>query len=170
MIIVYKYAALSPEWRNEMAALAELEFGDVPFVKNTTWATPDWSVLKFDGDELVSFYNVVERNIEVDGEPMKAGGINNVITKREHRGKGLASLLLKETALFLFEDLHCDLGLLLCADDLVNFYRKHSWYKVDCMLTYDQPDGKRDYTSNIMCLSQSTPLTPAKIDLKGLPW
>lgn len=171
MIIVYRYNALSQEWKDELARLAELEFGDVPFVKNTKWSDPDWSVLKFEGDEIVSFYNIVERNIEVDGQVMKAGGINNVITKREHRGKGLASQLLKETAWLLFEDIHCDIGLLLCADDLVDFYRKHGWYKVNCQLTYDQPDGKRDYTSNIMCLSLPTmALDPKKIDLNGLPW
>lgn len=170
MIKVCKYSTLSPGRQDELAALAELEFGHVPFVKNTKWATPDWSIMKFDGDELISFYNIVERNIEVDGRMMKAGGINNVITKREYRGKGLASLLLKETRKLLFDDLHCDLGLLLCADDLVNFYHKHGWYKVNCQLSYDQPAGKQNYTSNIMCLTRSIQLTPAKIDLNGLPW
>ncbi|HEX2627603.1 MAG TPA: GNAT family N-acetyltransferase [Chitinophagaceae bacterium] len=171
MIIVNKYKALKLDWQNEMAELAELEFGEVPFVKNTKWTTPDWSILKFEGNDLVAFYNIVERDIEVDGQVMKAGGINNVITKREHRGKGLASLLLKETAKLLFEDIHCNLGLLLCADDLVNFYHKHGWYKVNSALTYDQPDGKRDYSSNIMLLtSPEKSIIPKKIDLKGLPW
>lgn len=170
MTNVYKYAELSPDRQEELERLAALEFGDVPFVKNTKWATPGWSVMKFDGEKLISFYNIVERNIEVDGQILKAGGINNVITKREYRGKGLASLLLKETGKLLFDDLHCDLGLLLCADDLVNFYHRHGWYKVNCQLSYDQPAGKQYYTSNVMCLSRSTPIAPAKIDLKGLPW
>jgi predicted acetyltransferase len=170
MIKVYRYAQLPPGRREELATLAALEFGDVPFVRNTDWAIPDWSVLKFEGDELVSFYNIMERDIDIDGQQLKAGGINNVITKREHRGKGLASVLLEETGNLLFDELRCDLGLLLCADDLVGFYQKHGWYKMNCRLSYDQPQGKQDYTSNVMCLTRSLQLTPQAIDLNGLPW
>ena len=67
------------------------EFGHVPFVQQHEWATPDWVILRYEAEELVTFYNVVLREITLNGRGYKAAGINNVITPKAYRGKGYST-------------------------------------------------------------------------------
>ncbi|MFT4567554.1 MAG: putative GNAT family N-acyltransferase [Saprospiraceae bacterium] len=71
----------------------------------------------------------------------KVGGINNVITPKELRGKGYASKLLKEAEHLIFDELKYDLALLLCAEDLIPFYERLNWYKVNCPIYFEQISG-----------------------------
>ena len=51
------------------------------------------------------------------------GGLNNLITPEKYRGRGLAAKVLERVDELIFKELHCDAGLLLCADSLVLFIR-----------------------------------------------
>lgn len=113
---------------------------------------------------------MVIREISIDEQHFKAAGINNVITPKKFRGKGFSKNTLLETKKFLFEDLNLDLGLLLCADDLVPFYKRLGWYKVDCPVYFDQSTEKKIWAANTMLLTNERTLYPQNIDLNGLPW
>lgn len=171
MIEISKYADLSPETRERLDSYIHAEFGHIPIVNETKWATPDWTIINFIDNEIAAFYNIVQRHIVFDNKILKGAGINNVITPAKFRGKGLATSTLRETEAFLFDELGADIGVLLCADNLVPFYKRLDWYKVDCPVYFDQPDGKKLWQANTMLLSvNSEKPEPDKIDLRGLPW
>jgi hypothetical protein len=170
MIQIEKYSHLPSEIRTSLNELVQLEFGNIPIVQETQWAVPDWTVMYLEEGKLVSFYNIVERIALIDDKEYKVAGINNVITPAEYRGMGYSTKTLKISEYFLFEEIKSDLGILLCADDLVPFYQRLSWYKVDCPVYFQQPSGQKLWSANTMLLSKTDKLTPVKIDLNGLPW
>lgn len=170
MIEIIKYSSLSSAIKNQLNDIIHKEFGHITVVKETKWATPDWTIINYTNKEIVTFYNIVERVVSIDGKELKAAGINNVITPINHRGNGFSSMTLIETESFLFDKLNADLGLLLCADNLVPFYQRLGWYKVNCDVYFDQPTGKKIWSANTMLLYKSSNISPKKIDLNGLPW
>jgi len=170
MTTIYKTADLDAGIRKQLGELVEKEFGHIPIVKETEWATPSYTIIYFSGNEIGSFYNIVERDVRIDDQLYKTAGINNVITPPSYRGKGFSSLLLRETMEFIFDELKKDIGLLLCADNLVPFYEKLNWYKVDCPVYFKQKEESRQWIANTMLLTPDKKLQPSGIDLNGLPW
>jgi len=170
MIEVKKYSELLEQTKVKLNSFINEEFGHIPIVQETEWANPDWTIIYYENDKIATFYNVVETEIRIDNKKYKVGGINNVITPKEFRGKGYASKSLKKADQIIFGDLNCDIGLLLCADDLVLFYERLDWYKVDCPVYFEQSTGVKLWTANTMLLTMNEKMNPQKIELKGLPW
>ncbi len=170
MIEIKKYSELLEKTKNALNSFIDNEFGHIPIVNETEWATPDWTIVYYKNDLIATFYNIIEREITVDGKIYKIGGINNVITPKEFRGKGYASKTLKNTEKLIFDELKCAFGVLLCADNLIPFYEKLNWYKVKCPVYFEQSSGQKLWGANIMLLTKNEKLNPAKIELNGLPW
>lgn len=170
MIEIKKYTELLEQTKDKLEAYIKSEFGHIPFVNELEWAVPDWTIIYYEDDKIASFYNVVLREIVVDKQMLKVGGINNVITPKDFRGKGYASKILRETDNLIFNDLNCDLGVLLCADNLIPFYERLNWYKVDCPVYFDQSSGEKLWSANTMLLTKNDQLKPKRIELNGLPW
>lgn len=170
MIDIQKYPFLIDQTKAQLNSYIRTEFGNIPIVNETEWATPDWTILIYENDQIVTFCNIVLREIVTDEERFKIGGINNVITPKKFRGKGYASTVLKKAETFIFNDINCDHGVLLCADDLIAFYQRLNWYVVNCPVYFAQSTGQKLWSANTMFLSKSKKLNPARIDLNGLPW
>ncbi len=170
MISKYLYNDLPSQIKNELNSQIDLNFGAIPIVKTTSWARPDWSVIKFVDQEVVSFFNIIERDILIDKKTHKAAGINNVITPQKYRGRGYSSQILNNIPGLIFEELNVEVGLLLCADELIAFYEKLDWYVVECPVYCLQPQGKIEWNANTMLLSRNNKIKPEEIDLNGLPW
>jgi len=171
MITTQKYHDLAAHIKSEVESRIQTEFGHIPIVADTQWATPDWTVICYAGDDIASFYNIVERKVFIDGTAVVVGGISNVITSSGYRGKGHASRMLRETEQFLFEQLKCQLGLLLCSDELVpSFYERLRWHRVNCPVFFHQASGEHLWNANTMLLSNHETLHPERINLNGLPW
>lgn len=128
MIEVFKHSELSESVKTKLKSYIKIEFGHIPIVNETEWAIPDWTIIYFENKEIATFYNIVEREIIIDNEVFKISGINNVITPKKFRGMGYASKTLSDTEKVIFDNLKCDLGVLLCADELVPFYERLNWY------------------------------------------
>jgi predicted GNAT family N-acyltransferase len=170
MIAIEKYSSLSPFIKDTLNQYIQAEFGHIPIVQETTWATPDWTILQTENNAIVTFYNIIEREVLLDGSPYKIAGINNVITPPSFRGKGYSSQTLTNTTSFLFDDLQSDHALLLCADAMIPFYNRLGWYTVNSTVYIEQPSGRKVWTANTMLLSPGQAVTPAVIDLQGTPW
>ena len=170
MIEISKYVDLKPETKSQLNTIIHNEFGHIPIVRETEWASPDWTIIHYEQGTIATFYNIIERNISIDNKPVKIAGINNVITPKPYRGKGYASKTLKDTESFIFDDLKCEAGLLLCAKELIPFYEKLSWYTVNCPVHVNQSDGERRWTAVTMLLTNGYKLNPKEIHLNGLPW
>lgn len=170
MVEIKKYSRLTDQTKEKLNSLIEGEFGHIPIVKETKWATPDWTIIQYENDQIATFYNIVIREIIIDGETLRISGINNVITPKKFRRKGYASNSLRETEYLIFDDLSCDLGVLLCADDLIPFYERLNWYRIDCPVYFKQSTGRKIWTANTMLLTRNEKLHPTLIDLNGVPW
>lgn len=167
---IEKYAHLSNEIKTYLGRINHQEFGHFQIVKQITWSIPDWVIFVLHGADICAYCNIVERTILVDTKPYLVAGINNVVTLHNYRNRGLASYALKETQQFMFNELNVKLGLLLCAPSLISFYEKLNWYVVRCPVHFAQPKGRQMWTATTMLLTPDNMMSPAEIDLNGLPW
>lgn len=170
-IHTYRHGDLPAERRDELRLLASNEFDQFPIVRQTTWATPDWSFLGMEGQNLACFYHLVERIVRFDGQPVQIVGLNNLVTAPSYKRRGLASQLLTLTATEWFSTLKAKHGLLLCADSLLPFYARLGWQRVSSEVRFDQNGAEQIWTANCMLLSpEREAVEPGEIDLRGLPW
>jgi GNAT superfamily N-acetyltransferase len=166
-----RYLELPAGRRQQLIDAANAEFAQFDLVRDTQWSPPDWTFLALEGEELAAFYNLVERTVRIDGVPVRAVGLNNLVTLPAHRGRGLGSRLLRETEGQWFDSLAAEAGLLLCADALLPFYSRLGWRKMDARVTYTQPGGPRVWAANCMLLDPRRKVSATRdVDLCGFPW
>lgn len=170
-ITAYRHDELPEARRDELRLLASNEFDKFPIVRQTAWATPDWSFLGTQGQDLACFYNLVERVVRFDDRPVEVVGLNNLVTAPGYKRRGLASQLLAGTEAQWFSALGARYGLLLCAEHLIAFYQKLGWQRVSSEVRFMQGGRECVWTAECMVLSPAREATdPAAIDLRGLPW
>lgn len=168
---IQRYKELDTWTRDLINKETDREFGSIPIVQSYSWAEPKWTVLLIQDNEVLCFYNIVERICRFDGDPVQVAGINNLITPLKYRGYGYGSQIMKTSGNLLFDKLNAEYGLLLCADKLIPFYNRFGWYKTDSKVRFDQPDRTRLWQANVMLLNRKAkPFHPGEIDLCGLPW
>lgn len=170
-IVTTPYRELPAAQRAHLEAIAEAEFGQHPLLGSTIWAEPDWSFRVFEGESLAAFHNIVLRTVRVDGAPLRVAGLNNVITLREFRGRGIGAGMLRETQPRWFTEFGAEGGLLLCAESLVPFYAALGWEPVSARVSYEQPAGHCIWAASCMALDPGRRAASAReVDLAGLPW
>lgn len=170
MIKIAKYSDLDNATKSTLEHIIESEFGNIPIVKETQWDNPDWTIIYYIDSKIVTFYNMIERIISINDRKVKISGINNLITLKASRGNGYASKILKETENLIFNDIGAELGVLLCADELVPFYQRLDWYKINCPVYFDQSSGEKLWNANTMLLAKNEKIFPQLVRLNGLPW
>ena len=137
-----------------------------------TWASPQWSFLLWEQDELVTHLGLLEREILQDGKPKRIGGLGAVATHPAKQGQGFASLALREAAKWFDTDLDVPYALLFCRPDLIPFYERLLWKRFMGQVFVDQPQGRINFTANVamvLDVKESAPLG-GFLDLNGLPW
>ena len=141
------------------------------FTRDYKWAGPDWHVLVWAGDQLVSCLKVIERTGTVGKRPVKMAGIGDVVTPSALRRRGYASAAVKAASTFICQSLDTEFGVLMCEEHMVHFYAKLGWVTVPEPLQFDEPWGKvtsPEVTMVLPCRGQEWPEGP--VDLCGLPW
>ena len=134
------------------------------------WAKPHWAITLILNDTIVSYYSIVLRDGLFDNSKVRIAGIGGVLTNPRYRGLGYMRKLLSGTKNFVFNELSVDVGLLICQERLIDFYKKMQWYEVKCPLYYTR-EGKRERCQTpVMLLSKDRRCHPKMIDLCGLPW
>lgn len=171
MIYIANHSDLNAYQLAQQKQLIAEEFGHIPIVAQTKWATPKIAVMKYQKDEIFSFYNIIEREITIDGSNVKAIGINNVITSPAYRGNNYAFNLLKETQQEILDKLKAEVGLLLCAEHMLPYYSRLNWCSVDCPVYFEKDGRSTQWMAYTMLLDNSGKfLSPNHIDINGLPW
>src|ERR1044071_5310785 len=95
--------------------------------KQVAWASPQWSILVWDNDELVSRVGLVRREVNSNGETKTIGGIGGVMTHPERQSKGYATEAMREAVRLFDEEFKVAYALLFCGSRLIEFYKRLGW-------------------------------------------
>jgi predicted GNAT family N-acyltransferase len=137
-----------------------------------SWASPQWSVLLWDGDELISRVGLITREIISNGEKKTIGGVGGVMTHPHKQGKGYGSHAMREAAKIFDSELKVAFALLFCRAHLVEFYKHLQWKPFKGLVFVAQPHGKIEFSANgamVLDIKEPAPLNGV-LDLNGLPW
>lgn len=147
------------------------EWGNIPFIRNTVWSTPNWSIiLTSSNGSRLCFVNLVERAAKFNNKSVNVVGINNLIVSRDYRGKGFGKKVMNKAQSFMMNELVCECGLLLCADEVAKFYEKMDWAKFSGRLLFNQRNKKVEWHQNTYLYPKMKMVEPTEIDLCGEPW
>jgi predicted acetyltransferase len=114
---------------------------------------------------------ILEREISVDQELLRVGGICGVVTVPEYRGRGIARTLLGESVTYIKNSLSLPFALLTCNSRLEAFYQRLGWKTVNGPTVFTQHDGIRTCGGLTMVVELGSIHWPeSPIDLRGLPW
>jgi predicted GNAT family N-acyltransferase len=136
------------------------------------WTSPQWSILVWDQDELVSRVGLLTREVLSNGETKFIGGIGGVMTHPERQGKGYASHALSEASKICNSELGVAFALLFCRPHLVEFYKRFQWKPFEGQVFVEQSQGKIEFSANgsmVLDVKEQAPLNGI-LDLNGLPW
>ena len=140
--------------------------------KNVTWASPDWSILVWDENELVSRVGLIRREIISNGESKLIGGVGGVMTHPQRQGKGHASAAMHEAVRIFRDEWQVAYALLFYGTRVNEFYKRLDWKQFDGQTFVQQPKGRVEFTVNkamVLDVKESAPLD-GTLDLNGLPW
>ena len=141
------------------------------YLTGIKWAQPDWAVMVWEDEDMVSNIHIITRTVMVGTESIHLGGIGNIATKVEWRQRGYASAALKVAQDFLKDPLGLDFGLMIATDKMVSHYEKGGWRQVARSLNIHQPSGKTILNYPVLVLPICKIDWPeGPIDLCGLPW
>jgi predicted acetyltransferase len=149
-------------------------FGSLPMTTKYSWTGANetrFNVFICKNDEIVSRLRIISRKAQIDGEDVPFGGIGGVMTTPAQQRKGFATLALREGERLIFQVLNARLGILLCLPELVPFYKRFGWRKVECPVMFEQPNGMVVWPESAMFLPKTGEnWTPRTINLCGLPF
>jgi predicted acetyltransferase len=135
------------------------------------WASPDWAVMVWEGEEMVSNVHIITRTAKAGEEAVRLGGIGNVATKVEWRKRGYSKAAVQVAMDFLRDPLGVDFGLMITTENMVPSYTKLGWKVVAQTMRVQQPDGAIFLHYPVLVLPVCSQEWPAGvIDLCGLPW
>ncbi len=141
------------------------------YLTGIKWASPDWAVMVWEDEEMVSNVHIIRREIKVGETTVLAGGIGNVATKVEWRKRGYAREALDVATRFIREELKADFGVMIALDSVIPIYERRGWKVVAKSMRVDQLDGKTELKYPVMVLPVRQNEWPeGEIDLCGLPW
>ncbi len=114
----------------EVEAIRSLLFAAFGADEEERFAEDDWQhaiggmhfVLDLDG-EIVAHASVVERELHVDGRPLRTGYLEAVATTPEHQGKGLGSIVMRDVEAYIQD--RFELGALGTGSH--HFYERLGW-------------------------------------------
>ncbi len=124
-------------------ALLDVAFGDD---EDERFTDADWDhavggvhfVLDLDG-EIVAHASVVDREIHVDGRPLRTGYVEAVATDPDRQGQGIGSVLLADVTAWIRE--RFELGVL--GTGRHHFYERFGWQTWTGPSAVRTPDGLR---------------------------
>lgn len=108
---------------------------------NTNIQPEDIHILIYDSTKLVAYTNLIRISVQINDQEVPCMGIGNVCTLES--GKGYGNILLEEIDKSLLNNAWK--GMLLCKDNLVNYYEKYGWRIVD-----NQAIASQNLSINIM--------------------
>ena len=153
--------------RDELERWTDEVFGHIAY----QWATPQWYAAARTGGLLTGSLTVVTREITAGDERVLLAGIGNVVTKQEHRRRGVATAMLRAAEELMHTKLGAEFGLLICQRAVAPVYKQAGWTRVEGPTRFWQASGVVTYPQDTMILKLTARRWPdGPINLCGLPW
>jgi GNAT superfamily N-acetyltransferase len=132
-----------------------------------------WSVMAKPDQRVVSQTGILYRVIRVGDVLLPVGGLSNVMTLPETRGRGYARAVVASATAFVGVWLWAPFAVVLCAADATGFYERLGWRKVNERVSCKRSGGQQALTNRLAmvlpCQGEAEwPSGP--IDLCGAPW
>jgi hypothetical protein len=137
-----------------------------------SWVSPQWLILIKEGNAVITTVGLTVREITINGNSKKIGGISRVMTHPARRRRGLASNGMQEAAWRFHNELHVSFALLFCRPPVVPFYKGLRWKPFEGNVFADQPEGKIDFKLKgpmVLDVREQAPIN-GTLDLNGFPW
>jgi hypothetical protein len=117
--------------------------------RSIEWAPAQWRVICWNElGQALSHVGVVLRDGQVDGSPVKIGGVGGVKTHPSLRRRGLASTGITRAIQF-FSEQKVDFALLVCEPDIVPIYERMGWRPFSGRLFVTQNGERCLFTFNL---------------------
>jgi aminoglycoside 2'-N-acetyltransferase I len=175
-IAVTASADVPPDVRQAIGALSAAVYppeviATLPGI-DLAWARPQRSLLVWDDGRLVAHVGVVVRDVLLDGQIVRIGGIGGVMTHPEAQGKGFARAAMRRAQDVFASDPAIVFALLVCPSSRVSFYERLDWRRFGGRLLVAQPAGAIAFTVNAVLVRPIHGIAPqtGTLDLCGLPW
>jgi predicted acetyltransferase len=154
---------LSAVWPPE--ALKALPWGHI------TFADPDLRVMIDRDGETVCHVGITRRAGTWNGRKVHIGGLGNVATRADCRGRGYATLAINAAIHTLTEEHSIDFGMLFCEPHNSAFYEKLGWQSFNGPVYAEQAGQRTSFTAMAPYVFRIRRLLrEGTIDLCGLPW
>jgi hypothetical protein len=129
--ILIKHNDVTVELMKQIAELKSIRW-NYPVENQLKWMNDnlkneDYHLLIYIANQLVAYTNFVDIQVQINKQPIPFKGIGNVCTAES--GKGWGNLLMKSINEVIIT--HNWNGVLLCKDNLVDYYEKYGWILVD---------------------------------------
>jgi predicted N-acetyltransferase YhbS len=172
-IVVKNLGDLTPLELEEMNEVDHLAFfeedGDEDWWQD--WQTPELRFLGMVGGRVVSTVGLIRREILVDSDPIRVGGIGGVATRPDRQRQGYAGKLLAESEKFMRTDPWYEYGMLFCDPKRVPYYAKFGYSTIQNRLFVRRNGERVHFPDTCMVLNLSGDSFPSgEVDCMGLPW
>ena len=128
-------------------------------------------LVRDDSGGLICHVGLHLRQATWDGQPFRIGGVGGVVTRAEHRRRGLATAAMMKAAEEIGTVDEADFALLFCQPQNFGFYRGLGWRRFDGEVFVEQPHGRvRFDVMAAFVLDLRLRPRSGVIDLRGLPW
>lgn len=141
------------------------------------YAQPEYRLwMEDEHGTMVAHLDFERRMIAVNDVDVYIAGVGEVATHPDYQGQGLGRLLMNKFKNILTEQFTVAYGLILCHDEVVEYYQKVGWYRVHQQLhEVDIHTGETQVRQSpvmIFPVHQSINewIHAGSIDLRGLPW
>ncbi len=137
------------------------------------WAAAEWCVRVWgENGAPASYVGIVLREAQLDGRPLRVGGIGGVKTHPAARRQGLAARGIDRAVEFFRGQPDVAFAVLVCGPHLMGYYGRLGWREFDGRLLVRQHGAAAEFTFNrVMTLGVQSPAPlTGTIDLLGPPW
>ena len=141
--------------------------------RHIEWSKPEWCVrVRDQADNLVSCVGVYLRKAAYDGQPVRIGGIGNVMTHPAARRLGFAGLGIQRAVDFFLTQSEAAFALLVCEPHMLGYYARRGWQEFGGRLIVLQHGVAGEFTLDRVMTHSVRADGPAAgtIDLCGPPW
>ena len=173
-------ASLSNQMEKEIISLQYIAFPYVEVFRNQRWGDSQptgadmWFLAK-SSQGLVASVWLHRRTISAVTNGFSIGGIANVCSRPDFRGKGAAKACMLEAQNYIVNCAAIDCGLLFVGPKVASFYDKLGWHRVENRFWFTNGKGERnhdDYCIKMVFPAHfgQKPWPKGDIDLNGPEW